>query len=355
MKKLIMLSTLTASLNAFGFGELGHSTIGHIAEVNLSSRGKAFVYSIMGGEPMAISAKFPDEVKNDSRYEGFSPYHYFDFPLNVNYEDIPGNLIAPKSADTILIMAPEMLTRKRIDTLQKQIVFRYYMHIIGDIHQPLHVGNTLDRGGNLCDIVTREGKKMNLHSFMDSTILENLREEVFAKAKYQKKTIKYYSYKDLAEYLLEEAQDNGSLEKLKAQVKKTKRVDWLEESRALHAVVYPDGRTVAPQDRAYCKSVNLETGKVEDGKFDSTKIPVLTREYMQEVTSMIKKQILLAGLRLQAEIERMAVDRFDAKLSKKEEERFFSEVMPEKEKDIKKRNPSSQVKKTMGYENHCEH
>lgn len=352
MRKFILLAILATSLNAFGFGDLGHSTIGHIAEINLSSSGKAFISAFMGGEPLAISAIFPDQVRNDSRYDSFAPYHFFDFPQNVNYQAIPANLVAARSADTILIMAPELLTRRRIDTLQKQVIFRYYVHILGDVHQPLHVGNTLDRGANLCDVIPQDGKKINLHSFMDSTVVDYLKDEVLARAKEQGKFIKYFSYRDFAEYLLAEAKENRTLERLRAQIKKTKRVDWFEESRALHITVYPDGKTVVPQDRQYCKTINAESGKVEEGKYDSSKIPVLTKEYTQEVVMMIKNQILLGGLRLQSEIEKMATVRFNKKWSKKDEERFFRGIMPEK--DLKKRMPSSQINKN-DHHKECEH
>ena len=52
---------------------------------------------------------------------------------------------------------------------------RYLLHLVGDIHQPLHNTNffnatykTGDLGGNLIKVTTPQGKAMNLHAYFDS-------------------------------------------------------------------------------------------------------------------------------------------------------------------------------------------
>ena len=56
---------------------------------------------------------------------------------------------------------------------------RYLLHLVGDIHQPLHNTNmfnasfkTGDLGGNLIKITTPTGASTNLHAFFDSIALE---------------------------------------------------------------------------------------------------------------------------------------------------------------------------------------
>ena len=56
---------------------------------------------------------------------------------------------------------------------------RYLLHVVGDIHQPLHdtmmfnaTYKTGDLGGNLIKIVTPDGADMNLHAYFDSIALE---------------------------------------------------------------------------------------------------------------------------------------------------------------------------------------
>ena len=40
------------------------------------------------------------------------------------------------------------LKNKKSKKEEKQIALKFIVHLIGDLHQPLHVGNGLDRGGN---------------------------------------------------------------------------------------------------------------------------------------------------------------------------------------------------------------
>jgi hypothetical protein len=68
---------------------------------------------------------------------------------------------------------------------------RYLLHLVGDIHQPLHSVSMYnssykkgDQGGtwfliegNLLTIVTLEGKNMNLHAYMDSMALQQKSDE----------------------------------------------------------------------------------------------------------------------------------------------------------------------------------
>ena len=46
------------------------------------------------------------------------------------------------------------------------------MHFVADVHQPLHVGRYTDRGGNRVDVRVN-GRKMNLHSYWDSFVLND--------------------------------------------------------------------------------------------------------------------------------------------------------------------------------------
>ena len=48
---------------------------------------------------------------------------------------------------------------------------RFLIHFMGDLHQPLHVGDNNDRGGNQ-RVVYLEGDSTNLHAVWDGKILE---------------------------------------------------------------------------------------------------------------------------------------------------------------------------------------
>ena len=53
----------------------------------------------------------------------------------------------------------------------KQLALRFVVHLVGDLHQPLHVGKCCDKGGN--DVkVTWFGKRPNLHAVWDSALVD---------------------------------------------------------------------------------------------------------------------------------------------------------------------------------------
>ena len=60
-------------------------------------------------------------------------------------------------------------------TAERALFARYLVHIVGDIHQPLHSAALFnktyksgDQGGNFLRIKTLDGKTSNFHAFWDS-------------------------------------------------------------------------------------------------------------------------------------------------------------------------------------------
>jgi len=53
----------------------------------------------------------------------------------------------------------------------KQLTLRFTVHIIGDLHQPLHAGDGTDRGGNDYKM-TFFWEETNLHRVWDTQLIE---------------------------------------------------------------------------------------------------------------------------------------------------------------------------------------
>jgi len=103
----------------------------------------------------------------------FSTWHYIDIPYN------PSNISGVPNASNInIVWALETI----VDSYSQDnniswdygFVIRWLLHLLGDIHQPLHnieLYNTTypkgDQGGNLIKIIY-QNKLMDLHSFWDS-------------------------------------------------------------------------------------------------------------------------------------------------------------------------------------------
>jgi len=78
-----------------------------------------------------------------------------------------------------VVQAQEVLRSRNSDNKTKGTALRFILHILSDLHQPLHAGRSEDRGGN--DIkLNWFGKDTNLHAVWDSGMISSAHSENFA-------------------------------------------------------------------------------------------------------------------------------------------------------------------------------
>lgn len=176
MKKIfIVFSLLLLSSHAFfaneDWGQTGHRATGQIAEDHLSMKAKKQINKILKGKSLAIVSTYADEIKSDSRFREFGPWHYVNLPQGeTRYTE------ANAAPEGDLLMAirrcVELLKDRSTSNEDKEFYLKMLVHFIGDLHQPLHAGRGEDKGGN--DIQVRwfnEGT--NLHSVWDSKMINS--------------------------------------------------------------------------------------------------------------------------------------------------------------------------------------
>ena len=171
MRKTTFLLLLLPLL-AFGnfWGKTGHRVTGHIAENHLKRKTKKALKDLLDGHSLAFVSTYADEIKADRAYSKYSPWHYVNYPLGVRYED------SEKSEYGDLIVAIEECKRvvKNESNSREDRVFHLKMlvHLIGDLHQPMHASRAEDKGGN--DIqVQWFGEGSNLHRVWDKNLIES--------------------------------------------------------------------------------------------------------------------------------------------------------------------------------------
>lgn len=316
-----------SATQVWAWGDLGHSTVGYIADYKLTKKGKNLVYQILGPEPLAISAVFPDHVRSDNRYNNFSLYHFLEIKLGKTFDDLKPSDRADKDSDVMISRVPPLLMDSQLTRDQKMILLRYLVHIVGDVHQPLHIGNGLDRGGNLCDVrwvhpVYERTEDDVLHSFWDDKIMMFIDKE-FQQASGQKKRL-WFGYREFGDMILKENQNHEMVNYEKV-IKDAPSV-WYTESQELHPVVYPDSKTVKPKDRLYCKTVD-ENGKVVNGVYDATKIPLLDETYVKAAIPAVKKRILMAGFRLAGILNHLAEEYNIEEQAKDADAKIFDPIL----------------------------
>lgn len=175
MKQLLILLVISLifqqniAANSPEWGVTGHRTIGEIAEKHLSKKAKKQIDNLLQGQGLAIVSTFGDEIKSDDKYDKYYTWHFVNFPFDTKYE----NSKKDKNGDIVMGIDYCINILKDPNASQEDKVFylKFLVHLIGDLHQPLHVGRSEDKGGNDIKVLWHY-KKSNLHRVWDSDMIE---------------------------------------------------------------------------------------------------------------------------------------------------------------------------------------
>lgn len=208
---LAVLHLLTAA--AFGYGNAGHQVIGDIAAHYLQGTraGEEVAKLLRDKETLATAATWPDRAKLPEKYlteemkefvaqnPEHHVYHYCDIPFQESAyrEDSIGagpNDIVHVMGDCIAVLQSAGPEPKNPRQLTRRVAFFLLAHLVGDIHQPLHVGTSYvdadnhfvnpnsgatglpDAGGNYFKLT----KTTSLHGYWDTVTVKNAKEKAAA-------------------------------------------------------------------------------------------------------------------------------------------------------------------------------
>ena len=335
---IVIWMVAATTSKAWAWADLGHQVVGEIAERNLSPRGKNFVRSILGIEPLALAATWPDHVRDDGRFgskdpaHDFSPFHFCEAPTGYDYVSKPRK--EPRDCMGVLKKTAQLLKDSSVAREAKMIALRYFVHVVGDVHQPLHVGNGYDRGGNACTVKVKRTSEPgitqdNFHHYWDGTLVDELGVQIL-KTSRRKGPIYYSRFVDAIQIRHPEIGPAA----VTAQARLTP-LDWLKEGQALRESIYPDdAKTLkkgAPGEefkrRTYCQWYQDQRGRPEN-TIESNKLPLLNESYAKKFIPIAEGQMIKAGLRLASALNQMAQEASETSgLNDTEQENILQSVM----------------------------
>ena len=194
----VLTTCFFAPAAAWAWGCKGHQTVALIAEKHLTPEARQLIEKLLAENPIDPKLKrgcgnatpdllidastWPDDVRNDRRN---GHWHYIDIPRGKQ----KGSLEKDCGADGCVTRAIEeqraVLKDKSADSLKRAEAIRYLVHFVGDLHQPLHVINNGDNGGNCVPVKylhhepklnpqhpEREDYSPSLHQIWDTEIVE---------------------------------------------------------------------------------------------------------------------------------------------------------------------------------------
>ncbi len=155
---LIILFCIVFSYESHAWGQTGHRIVGKIAQNHLPNKVKKKIESILEGQSIAMAGNYMDQLKSDHKYDSLKPWHYCTIPDESEYSGSPQNGDIIKAINSYI----KLLKSGELTSNEEMFSLKCLIHLIGDIHQPLHVGNGKDKGGNTVRL-TYFYKSSNLH------------------------------------------------------------------------------------------------------------------------------------------------------------------------------------------------
>jgi nuclease S1 len=256
---------LLAAVLAFGaqqpalaWGRLAHRASARLAESRLSPHVRAIIKDLLEpGESLADASTWADE--NSREIPGSAAWHFVNVPIwSSHYR--PRDC---RSRGCVVSKIPEfraILADRHAPRLRRRQALRFFVHLVQDLHQPMHVADRNDRGGNDLQLQLGRFEATNLHQLWDSGLLRR---------RYRRETELVPALEELAAAPEARAWLEGTIE------------DWADESLEV-------GR------RAYLNpgsNVSLRSGDTIGRAYEEANVPLALKRLSQ------------AGVRLAALLE----------------------------------------------------
>lgn len=210
MRKLPWIAAVVAliAIPARAWNSNGHEAVAYIAWKNMTPGQRAGCTEILKGHPhyvdvlaaniqpndpdrdmhvFMVAATWPDIIrdKHGPEYSEHHPtWHYYDAPITPDGKNIPMPKIEqttaqPDNAIEALNMEMFILRDKKTPPAKRARALCWVLHIVGDLHQPLHCVSLFDadfpngdKGGNSIRLKNRD-VAFNLHGLWDGILGRN--------------------------------------------------------------------------------------------------------------------------------------------------------------------------------------
>jgi S1/P1 Nuclease len=230
----------------FAWGPEGHAIVGRLAMQFVKDDVRKNLLDVLGSMSVDTAANWMDIMKSNGDYDFMRSWHYLDFAKGKPYE--------PSNNDNIVnrltITYNELLHKNTLCNDQIRTDLFILLHLMGDLHMPLHTGYDDDLGGNKVMVQYDTIKTHNLHRFWDEDIIE-----------------------------LTKITDKDCMDLYKTNavgfIQEVDFLKWMQESRSLL-----------------------------DGVYDFPDF-ILSDNYLKKNKVVVQKQLLLAGLRLAEMLNRL--------------------------------------------------
>ena len=176
---LILLAIMMLNITtAYGWGATGHDVVAAIAEQHLTPKAKRKINKLLDGKSIVYYSSWMDNIQNspywENGYNKTKTWHYANVDKGLTYQTMT------KNPEGDVVSGLEMLTKemtenyKNLTDSMRVDYLKMIVHMVGDLHCPMHAGRLSDRGGNGTK-VKWFGQNTSLHSVWDSKMIDSAR------------------------------------------------------------------------------------------------------------------------------------------------------------------------------------
>lgn len=185
IRRLILaLLLVLAPTPAFAWWEYGHETVATIAYLNVSPRTRAEIGRLLRqsrlletptcpARTIEQASVWPDCIKTlGERFSYAGPWHYQNVNVCQPFDQAAacrdGNCVSAQIERNLRLLAD-----RRVPARERLFALAFVVHLVGDLHQPLHAGDRGDLGGNR--VAASYGLiagRTNLHAIWDGYLAD---------------------------------------------------------------------------------------------------------------------------------------------------------------------------------------
>jgi len=175
---LCAMCLVPAELRAWG--QEGHRIIAAIAEIRLQKHAAEGIQELLGDGSLSSVANWADEIRKDRPETAL--WHFVDIPRDRQEYDPTRDCAFPRKGDCVVAAIERYrviladLSRSKQDRAE---ALKFLVHLVGDVHQPLHCLKDHEGGTTLEVLFYGERinpfneKPWNLHAVWDSGLIQH--------------------------------------------------------------------------------------------------------------------------------------------------------------------------------------
>ncbi len=169
--RFLLPMLLAFSAPAHAWGPQGHEIAARIAADNLTPVAHLRISQLLGGDApalMVLESNWADEVRADRPQT--AGWHYVNIEIGSRGYDRRRDcardncVVRQIERDIGLLRDPRAPRAARLDA------FRFLIHFVADLHQPLHAADRHDKGGNSVNVLQGR-RRSNLHRVWDQDVV----------------------------------------------------------------------------------------------------------------------------------------------------------------------------------------